>query len=190
MDNLIFNCTDALSQPSKPACTTDYGERVVAFALMKDEDTSNFTVAASDGPTAAEFTIGIASDYVTYITGLSNGHRVKTGSTSLSGDDTITGGTEEYDKQYQVEGRIKLLDETIKRATEKFDRFSTLRMWFFTDKNYCYGGAEGYKCSPSFDEVIHEGQGQPPYIPFTLGYTATGADYAKYDADYDSLTNG
>lgn len=190
MQELVFTCTDALDQPTKPACTADYGERVVAFALMKLSDDDNFTVAASDGPTAAEFETGITSDYITYITGISNGHRVKTGSTELSGDDTITGGTEEYDKQYQVEGRIKLLSEAVKRATEKYDRYSELRMWFFTDKNHCYGGPEGYKCAPSFDEVIHEGQGQPPYIPFTLGYTGNGADYAKYDADYDTLTNG
>jgi len=187
MDNLVFSCTDALDQPSKPACTTDYGEAIVAFALMKEGGT--FSVSASDGPTAAEFTTAISAGEVTFITGLSNGHRIEQGATELSGDDTITGGTERYDVQYRYEGRIKLLDEAIKRATEKFDRYSVLRAWFFTNKNYCYGGPEGYKVSPSFSEVIHEGRGTPPYISFTMDYTAVGADYAVYDADYDDLTN-
>jgi len=187
MDNLVFSCTDSLDQPAKPACTTDYGEAVVAIALMKDGGT--FSVAASDGPTAAEFKTAITAGEVTYITGISNGHRVKIGSTELSGDDTITGGTEEYDKQYRIEGRIKLLNETVKRATEKYDRYSTLRAWYFTDKNYCLGGAEGYSVSPSFDLVIQEGRGQPPYLPFTLDFTATGADYAVQDSDFADLEN-
>ena len=38
-------------------------------------------------------------------------------------------------------------------------------------------------------EIIFEGKGQPPYISFFVEYTAVGADYARYDADYDALTN-
>jgi hypothetical protein len=187
MDVLEFSCTDGLDQPSKPACTTDYGEAIVAFALMKEGGT--FSVAASDGPTAAEFTTAITAGEVTFITGISNGHRIEQGATELSGDDTITGGSERYDVQYRIEGRIKLIDESIKRATEKFDKFSTLRAWAFTNKDYCYGGPEGYKVSPSFGEVIHEGRGQPPYIPFMLDYTAIGADYAVQDSDFSDLSN-
>lgn len=187
MDNLVFSCTDALDQPSTPACQTDYGETVVAFAVMKEGGT--FSVAASDGPTAAEFTTAISAGEVSYYTGLSNGHRVQNGATEVSGDDTITGGTERYDVIYRVEGNIKKFDEAIKRATEKLDRYSNLRLWFFTNKNYCYGGAEGYDATPNFDEHIIEGRGQPPKIPFYFDYVAVGADYAKYDADYDTLTN-
>ena len=193
MDNLTFTCSDSLDQPVTPGCTTDYGERIVRIALMKTSDDTTWAgsdySAASDYSTAAEFVIGIASDYITIINGISNGHRIEIGATTLSGDDTITGGEERFDVQYRVEGRIKVLNETVARATEKLDRYSQLRLWYFTDKNYCFGGAEGYRVSPNFGLKIFEGQGQPAYIPFQCDFTAIGADYAHYDADYASLTN-
>jgi hypothetical protein len=186
MDELIFSCTDALDQPTTPACGTDYGERVVKVALMKEGGT--FSVA-SDVPTAAEFETAITAGEITIIAGMTNGHRIEQGATELSGDDTESGGTERWDVEYRIEGRIKRIDEALKRATEKYDRFSILRMWFFTEKNYCYGGATGYKVSPNFSEQIFEGKGQPSYINFFCDYTATGADYAGYDEDYDTLDN-
>lgn len=159
--------------------------------LMKESDSTAWAalVTSSDVPTAAEFEVGIASDYITVYEGITNGHRIEQGATELSGDDTESGGTERWDVEYRVEGRIKRINETLKRATEKLDRYSTLRMWFITNKNYCYGGVGGYKVSPNFSEVIHEGKGQPPYISFFCDYTAIGADYAAYDADYDTLDN-
>lgn len=187
MNNLSFNCTDALDQPSAPACSTDYGERIVSFAVMKKDST--ITVAGSDGPTAAEFQTAITAGDVSFYSGISNGHRIEDSATELSGDDTVTGGTERYDVTYKQEGRIKVLSEAIKRATEKLDKFSEVYFWFFTDRNYCYGGAEGYLAAPNFGEAIIEGKGNPQYIPYFFVYTAIGADYAKYDADYSTLSN-
>jgi hypothetical protein len=186
MDNLVFTCTDALDQPLTPSCSTDYGEQIVGIAFMKKGGT--FTVA-SDYPTKAEFDVAIAAGEVSFYSGISNAHRVEQGATELSGDDTVTGGTERYDVQYRVEGRIKILDQNIARATEKLDRYTQVRMWFFTKGNYCFGGKDGYLVSPNFGEIIFEGKGQPPYIPYFCDYTAIGADYARYDADYDALTN-
>jgi len=154
---------------------------------MKEDGT--FSVAASDVPTAAEFETAIGAEELTVYNGISNGHRVEQGSTELSGDDTETGGTERWDVEYRVEGRIKRVDGNIQRATEILDRFSVLRMWFFTEKDYCFGGTTGYKVSPNFSEVILEGKGNPPYISFFCDYTAIGADYAGYDTDYSALDN-
>ena len=187
MDQLIFACSDALPQPNTPACGADYGERVMRIALMKEG--GSFTVAASDVATAAEFETAITSGAITIVNGITNGHRVEQGATELSGDDTESGGTERWDVEYRVEGRIKRVDEAVLRMTEKLDRFSTLRMWFFTEKNYCYGGVTGYKVSPNFSELIFEGKGQPPYVSFFCDYTAIGADYAGYDEDYSALDN-
>jgi hypothetical protein len=187
MDNLIFDCTDNLDQPTTPDCTTDYGERVVRIALMKEGGT--FSVAASDVPTAAEFETAIAAGEITILNGISNGHRIQQGATELSGDDTETGGTERWDVDYRIEGRIKRHDQNIARATEKYDRYSTLRAWYFTEKDYCFGGVTGYKVTPNFDLIAFEGKGQPPYISFFLDFTATGADYAGYDDDYTLLDN-
>lgn len=187
MDNLVFNCTDALPQPATPACPTDYGEKIIAVAFMKEGGT--FTVA-TDYPTAAEFQTAITAGEITFLKGISNGHKIKQGGTTLSGDDTITGGEEEYDKVYRIEGRIRLFNETIKEAVAKLDRYSTLRMWAFTNKDWCYGGVTGYKATPNFDsDPIHEGVGSPPYIPFRCDYTSIGVDKANYDEDFATLEN-
>ncbi len=187
MDTLIVNCTDALSQPNTPTCGQDYGERVVRVAFMKEGGT--FSVAASDVPTAAEFETAIAADEITVYNAITNGHRIEQGATELSGDDTETGGTERWDVEYRVEGRIKRVDQALIRATEILDRFSVIRMWFFTEKDFCFGGVTGYKAVPNFSELILEGKGQPGYISFTCDYTAIGADYAGYDEDYSVLDN-
>jgi hypothetical protein len=186
MDNLVFNCTDALLQPDIPLCAEDYGERIVSFAVMKKGGT--FTVAGSDNPTAAEFQTAINAGQLAFYTGISNGHRISQGGTTLSGDDTVTGGEENYDMVDRIEGRLKLIDESVKRGTEKLTRYSQLRVWAFTDKNWVYGGATGYLASPNFGTVVHEGKGQPPYIPFHFDYVVVGLDNAKYDADYATLT--
>lgn len=191
MDNLVFTCTDALDQAATPACATDYGERVVKIALMKETDRVAWEALTSstDVPTAAEFEVGVTSDYITIIDGISNGHKIEQGASELSGDDTISGGTERNDVEYRVEGRIKLVDETISRMTEKFDKYSILRLWFFTEKDYCFGGLSGYKVAPNFSLKITEGKGQPTYIPFFCDFVATGADYAAHDDDYTVLDN-
>jgi len=187
MDNLVHDCSADLDQPTTPTCGVDYGERVVRIAYMKDGGT--FTVSASDSPTALEFETSITSDVMTVFNGITNGHRIEQGATELSGDDTESGGTERHDVMYRIEGRIKRIDEDIARACEKLDRFPVLRMWFFTETNYCFGGATGYEVSPNFSLITLEGKGQPPYISFFNDFTATGADYAGYDADYASLDN-
>ena len=187
MDNLVFSCSDSLPQPNTPPCGIEYGERVVKVAFMKEGGT--FTVGASDVPTAAEFETAITADEITIINGITNGHRIEQGATELSGDDTESGGTQRYDVTYRVEGRIKRVDEAIARMTEKLTRFSTLRMWYFTEKNYCFGGATGFSVSPNFDLLIKEGKGTPPYIPFFCDFVAIGEDHAGYDADYDALDN-
>ena len=186
MDNLVFSCTDALDQPSTPACGVEYGERVVKVMFMKEG--GSFTVA-SDVPTAAEFETAVTSGEISVLDGITNGHRVEQGATELSGDDTESGGTERYDVVYRIEGRIKRVDETVSRATEKLSRYSVLRTWYITEKNYCFGGATGYAASPNFDLLVKEGKGTPPYIPFFCDFTAIGADYASFDADYDDIAN-
>ena len=187
MDNLVFNCTDALDQPVQPACATEYGSAVVGIAFMKKGGT--FTVASSDYPTKAEFDTAITAGTITFYGGISNGTRVSQGGTELSGDDTVSGGTEIKDEVYRVAGRIKVINEAISRATEKLGRFTELRMWYFTEKNYVFGGPAGYLGSPYMGLKVQEGRKASVYIPFQFDFVAIGADNAGYDADFDALVN-
>lgn len=187
MDNLVWNCTDALPQPIKPACTTDYGGTVTGTAFMKKGGA--FSVAGSDYATKAEFDTAIAAGTITYFGGISNGQRTPQGGTELSGDDTVTGGTTIRDEVYRISGRIKIIDESISRATEKLNLYDELVMWYFTEKNYVFGGTTGYKVSPNFKLKVQEGRKAPVYIPFQCDFVAIGEDKAGFDADFDDLTN-
>ena len=187
MDNLVFSCTAALDQPIQPACTTDYGSAVVGIAFMKKGGT--FICASSDYPTKGEFDTAIIGDAVTFYGGISNGQRLAKGGTELSGDDVVNGGSQMLDEVYEISGRIKIINEAISRATEKLTRYSELRMWYFTEKNYVFGGKTGYLVSPYFGLKIQEGRKMPPYIPFRCTFVANGTDQAGYDNDFDLLVN-
>jgi hypothetical protein len=186
MDNLVWSCSTALNQADKPACALEYGNKIVAVAFMKEGGT--FTVA-TDYPTKAEFTTAIAARQITYFSGISNGTRAKQGGAEQSGDDTVSGLTEQQDGIYRVSGRVKQINEAVSRAFEELRRYDQLRAWFFMDKNYCFGGATGYKTKLNADLKLFEGQNVRPYIPFFFDFMDVGYDRAGYDADYDILVN-
>jgi len=188
MNNLTFDCTSSLDVPTTPTCATDYGVRVKKLLLMKDGGT--ITVAGTDGPTKAEFDTAISASEVIVLDGFTNGKRefVSWGA-EFSGDDTESGGAEARDPVMGISGILKRVDETVLRAVEKLNNFSVLRCWFVTEKNYCFGGTDGYKSSSMFQPLELLGQGSEPQAPFRLEYFHDGRDDAKYDADYEDLTN-
>ena len=187
MNELVFDCTSALTKPTFPTCPVDYGQRPVKVLIMKEGGT--ITASSGANPTAAQFQTAIDADEVVVIEGITNGNIVENSATELSGDDTESGGSEKYDVYMRLSGKVKRFNEAVKRALETYTRYSTLRMWYVTDKNYCFGGTEGYKASPDFGFQSFEGVGQPTSIPFYCDYLMSGADYANYDADYDTLDN-
>ena len=174
MNDLIYSCTEGLPQPEMPQCATDYGQRVVTVIFSKTAVSCTGSV-----PMASDFNAAYSS--LSIFEHLTNGHRVFQGETEIEWHNT-----EWHDKEYRVEGRIKRISETVKRAAEKVNRYNSLYMYFITDKNYCYGP---YYAQPNINFVQMEGKGQPPYIDLFATYIGHGIDYAQYDAGYDSLTS-
>ena len=188
MNTLTFDCTSALTAPTTPTCATDYGVRVKKLLFAKDGDT--VTVAGTDGPTKSEFDTAVSGGTVVVLDGITNGIREFVGwAAEFSGDDTESGGKEARDAIMGISGMVKRVDETVLRALEEFNHFSQLRCWFVTEKNYCFGGTEGYKVSPVFQPLELGGFGTEPQVPFRCEYFHDGKDDAKYDADYEDLTN-
>jgi len=162
--------------------------RVKKILIAKDGDT--VTVSGTDGPTKAELDTAVTGGTVVVLDGITNGVRDFVGwAAEFSGDDTETGGKETRDAIMGIGGNVKRVDETVLRALEKLNNFSVLRVWFITEKNYCFGGVTGYKTSSSFQPLELGGFGTEPQAPFRLEYFHSGADDAKYDADYEDLTN-
>lgn len=172
MNDLIYSCTDSLPQPSQPVCATDYGERVVQVIFSKTAVSCTGNVPLASDFNAAYSDLSIFK----YIT---NGHRIFLGETEIEWHNK-----EWYDKEYRIEGKIRRVNESTARAAEKLSRYASLYMYFFTEKNYCYGP---YYAQPNFTLIQLEGKGRPPYIAFNADYIGHGVDYAQYDSGYLSL---
>ena len=167
--NLIFSCNDTLDQPTTPVCTTDYGNRITTLIFSKAAITM-----AGNQPTSAEIRAAYTNDLCTIIWGC-NGKR------AFIGEEEVNILYKEwYDKQYVIEGKIRLMSESVIRLTEKLNRYRGLYLYYITDKNYCFGGV---KTNPAFDVVIN-GAGDPIYIHFKLEFFS-GIDYAQYDTSYN-----
>ncbi len=169
----MLSCQTALDQPTTPACTVDYGERITYILLSKTEVT-----AVGNVPTALEF--GTADDNGTLATIRVSAHKVPLGETEI---EVIY--KENHDKQYRVDGKILLLSEAIARMCEKLDRYEALYAYYFTDKDYCFGP---YYAAPSFNLRKIEGQ-KPIYIDFKLDFYP-GIDYANHDSSYPTFAAG
>jgi len=92
---------------------------------------------------------------------------------------------ENYDKRYQLTGRIRLISEAVSRACERLDRRTELYVWYYTDRYYCFGG---YRTNPDFSLIKFDGSGNPIYIDFKLEYFP-GIDYALQDTAYGTFTS-
>ncbi|HDY89238.1 MAG TPA: hypothetical protein ENH82_14120 [bacterium] len=172
MNDLLMSCTDNLQQAETPVCGDNFGERVTQVVLSKAAITQ-----AGNVPTPNEFHIAYIAGEITVIGGITNGHKVFLNETEIEG----VYGKEWYDKQYRVEGRIKRVSEAIGRMCEKLTRYETLKLWYITDGDYCFGS---YDCSPSFSLLI---QNQIIYIDFKLDFTGNGIDYSNYHPSYEDV---
>ena len=174
MTELIYSCTDTLDQPNTSVCATDYGERITDIVLSKTEVTATGNV-----PTAAEFGAAFNAGIAMFLR-ITNGKRIFLNETEV---DIIT--KEWHDKKHRVEGKIRLLTEAISRATERIDRYDQLYMYYFTDKDYCFGS---YLVSPDFSLRVFEGD-KPIYIDFKLDFYS-GIDYSNWDSSYPVFISG
>lgn len=172
MTELLISCTDTLDQATA-ACPTDYGERIVTVLLSKTAVTM-----VGNQPTAAEFGTAYNAGTLIYFTNITNGKKQ-----FVSEDQIDIVQKEWHDKKYSVTGKIRLVSEAISRACEIVDRYDSLYVYYFTDKNYCFGG---YWATPDFSQLILDGKGNPIYIHFKLEFYP-GIDYANYDLSYSTF---
>lgn len=174
MNELLFSCTEDLTQATSPACGTDFGDRVVAVMLAK-------TNLWDDVPTPLDINEAWSDGDLTVITHITNGHRVFVGSQEIE-----VVYKEQVDKLYRVEGRIRRITPEIARMTERLNRYPSLYVWYITNKNYCFGG---YQSTVDFTLMMQEGKGSPPYISFQFDFVDLGIDLADYDSGYENIPN-
>ena len=168
---MIFSTSSALDQVATPSCQLDYGERITHIILSKAAVT-----AVGNIPTAIEFSAAYDAGLVLSIR-VASCHR-----TFVSEDVIEIIEKENYDKKYRIDGHIYLLSEAIARACERVTCYDELFLYYFTDKQYCFGG---YKATIDFSLRQFEGSGSPAYIKFAFDFIPD-EDYAAYDSGYGS----
>lgn len=170
MNNLLSSCADDLPQPSI-TCAVDYGEAIKVIVSKTP------VLSVGNVPTANEFANAYDAGQIVILSGFTNFRRTKVGTTEIESNY----GSDLYDGEYLIEGRIKRLNEPIIRLTELLTRYRELYMYYITDEDWCFGG---YKSEPFFSMMIKNVT--PVYVDFKFKFYNTGIDYKLQDS-YDNI---
>lgn len=143
---------------------------------------------ASDVPTYAEFVTAGSDIFI--INDIANGVKMAGERQEISGADTPDNLPEVISEIEGISGNIVRFDADVYNDLEKLNCFKRLRMWYVTNKNYCFGGKTGYWVNNYFPAWTHDGFGNRSKIPFefkwyrpegkttdTLQSNTTGSDY-------------
>jgi len=174
MSELLYSCASTLDQPTD-VCRTDYGDRITTILFSK-----SLVSMSGNQPTAAEFGTVYEAGTLIFLSDITNTKR-----TLISEDHIEVAFKENHDKKYQVAGKVRLINESVSRACELLDRRDSLYVWYFTDRQYCFGG---HQTNPDFSLIKYDGSGNPIYIDFKLDFY-TGIDYAVQDDAYGDFTS-
>jgi len=200
MNKLTYACGDGLDEITAYTCGTDFGNRIDVLFIGKDGVDFGFSgltagTDASIAPTVAELQAKMGSAYtatdkIIAIRHISNGVREKTRSTEISGMDTETGGSEEFDVYMAIKGAIKTLNNEVIEITQEYAQETSLKVWAVTNKAYIFGGLDGYKCASKGKFTPPLIDGTRMRIDFDLQYnTDQVSDKAVHDADYLTIDN-
>lgn len=173
MNNLIFNCSENLPQPSID-CAVDYGN-AVKLVLTRTP-----ILTTGNVPSASEIANTYNAGEAAVLSGFTNFKRVQKGSTEI--DDPETGNLIHYDNEYTISGRIKRMDNAVLRLTEILTRYLVLYLYYLTDRNYCFGP---YKSEPFFSLI--KKNVTPVYVDFKFDFFDIGIDYKNQDDDYEDI---
>lgn len=200
MNLLSYACGDDLSEITAYSCGTDFGNRIDVLFIGKDGVDFGFEglsagTDASIAPTVAELQALMGSGYtgddkIVAVRHVTNGMREKARSTEISGMDTETGGSEEFDVYMSIKGAIKTLNNDVIQKTQEYSQETTIRVWPVTNKGYIFGGLTGYKCASKGKWTPPVIDGTKMKVEFDLQYNTDNVDdRAVYDADYLTSDN-
>ena len=143
-------------------------------------------------PTAAEFSAALATlgSDILVINDIANGQKLAGEKQEISDADTADNLPEVISEREGIMGNLKRFNLAILNDLEALNCHKRLRMWYITNKNWCFGGTLGYKASTYFGDIVHDGFGNRSYVPLEFKWMRENATTAAlYDADYEDLTN-
>ena len=153
---------------------------------------ATITVASDNVvPTVAEFQTELTagSDLIA-INGISNGIKMPSETVEISDADTADNLPEVITSREGISGNLKRFNLTILNDLEALNCHKRLRMWYITNKGWCFGGQTGYLVSNYFKDLEHAGYGNRSMIPFEFKWIRESATTgAGQDNDYLDLVN-
>jgi hypothetical protein len=183
-------CAGGVSMSAFPSsCTqTDFGfPKMVILA----SSATAFT-AASDYPTVSDFEAAISTggSDVIVINDISNGVKIAGERQEITDGDTADNLPEVISEREGIDGNLKRFNTTILNDLEALNCHKRLRMWYITNKGYCFGGKYGYLASNYVGDWAHDGFGNRSYIPISFRWMREEkTSDVGYDLDYLDITN-
>ena len=143
-------------------------------------------------PTVAEFQAVIATggSDVVVINDIANGVKLPGEKQEITGAETADNLPETISEMEGITGNLKRFNATILADLEALNCHKRLRVWYITNKGWCFGGTRGYISSNYVSDWAHDGFGGRSYIP--LEFKWMREDYTtacSQDLDYLDLTN-
>jgi hypothetical protein len=157
--------------------------------ILADPDTT-ITVASDHlVPSVAEFTTA-ASDVI-FLNDIANGVKMTGEKQEISGADTPDNLPETISEIEGITGNIVRFNLDVLNDLEKLNCYSRLRLWFVTNKGWCFGGQKGFLVNNHIPDWMHEGFGNRSKIPFEFKWYRVTSETtgAAQDMDYLDLTN-
>lgn len=115
-------------------------------------------------PSVAEFTTAGSDIFI--ITPIANGVKMPNERTEITGADTGDNLPELISIMTGISGNITRFNKDVLNDLETLSCYSRLRLWFVTNKGWCFGGLTGYYVGNVVNDWIHEGFGNRSKIPF------------------------
>jgi hypothetical protein len=140
-------------------------------------------------PSVAEFTTAGSDIFI--ISDIANGVKMPSERQEITGADTPDNLPEVISETTGISGNIVRFNLDILNDIEKLNCYKRLKLWYVTNKGWCFGGLTGFTIPNYISDWIHEGYGGRSKIPFEFKWvkpaaTTTGA---ALDLTYLDLTN-
>lgn len=165
--DIVCDCAGELEFSKFPCKAEEYSFPVKLLLQHPD----GVLEVAGESPTLAEIQVGIGATGVNkliVIEQITNGQRTEAEREEESGADTADGLTDTFGINMTVTGRVKLLNEEIRKDAAVLNCQRRLNMWFVTNTGWIFGGKTGYKIANFIPPLIMEGFGVKPYLDLNL----------------------
>ena len=140
-------------------------------------------------PTVAEFTTAGSDIFI--IADIANGVKLPSEKQELTGADTPDNLPETLSETAGISGNIVRFNLDILNDLEKLNCYTRLKLWYVTNKGWCFGGLTGFTVNNYVEDWVHDGFGGRSKIPFIMKWVkpaSTTTDAAK-DVLYLDLNN-